>query len=130
MDENTETIAPSCGERRLEEKNDAPAVFTPFTIASPHAIATQAACATCGAPGGASDPNAIGAGMMSYVYAVVGRVEARFPSLAAEKEFAQATDARTRRPSSLSSTRNIVDVISSYTDRHTDFTEKFLCGAT
>ena len=35
-----------------------------------------------------SSPN--GSGMASYVYAI-GRVEARFPNLAAEKEFAQAT---------------------------------------
>ena len=49
----------------------------------------QAGGGTCGcgrAPG--SSPN--GTGMASYVYAI-GRVEARFPNLAAEKEFAQAT---------------------------------------
>ncbi|MDF0667635.1 MAG: hypothetical protein P0119_16410 [Nitrospira sp.] len=47
------------------------------------AISPQAGCATCG-----------GAAAMtvtpSFVYAI-GRVEARFPNLAAEKEFAQAT---------------------------------------
>jgi hypothetical protein len=32
------------------------------------------------------------------------------------------------RPSPLSSTRDIVDVIFSYTDRHPDFTEKFSVG--
>ncbi|MCO6428228.1 hypothetical protein [Nitrosomonas communis] len=42
----------------------------------------------CGC-GGATDLTA-GGGMVSYVYAI-GRVEARFPNLAAEKEFAQAT---------------------------------------
>jgi hypothetical protein len=52
-------------------------------------IAPQAGCATCGGGGAASlSPN--GVGMPSYVYAI-GRVEARFPNLAAEKEFAQAT---------------------------------------
>jgi hypothetical protein len=41
----------------------------------------------CGAAGGMGTN---GAGMASFVYAI-GRVEARFPNLAAEKEFAQAT---------------------------------------
>jgi hypothetical protein len=50
-------------------------------------IAPQADCATCGAPAGLSSN---GAAMVSYVYAI-GRIEARFPNLAAEKEFAQAT---------------------------------------
>ena len=40
-------------------------------------------------PGGAEGMNASG-GMNAFVYAI-GRVEARFPNLAAEKEFAQAT---------------------------------------
>ena len=44
---------------------------------------------TCGCAGAAAlSPN--GTEMVSYVYAI-GRVEARFPILAAEKEFAQAT---------------------------------------
>ena len=42
---------------------------------------------SCGAAGGMS-PN--GTGVVSYVYAI-GRVEARFPNLSAEKEFSQAT---------------------------------------
>lgn len=47
------------------------------------AISPQAGCPTCGgAPGVPVKP--------SFVYAI-GRVEARFPNLAAEKEFAQAT---------------------------------------
>ena len=50
------------------------------------AIAPQTGCPTCGgaAAAGASS------GPPSFVYAI-GRVEARFPNLAAEKEFAQAT---------------------------------------
>src|SRR5262249_28819652 len=53
------------------------------------AIAPQAGCPTCGGAGAAAvNPN--GAGGPSFVYAI-GRVEARFPNLAAEKEFAQAT---------------------------------------
>ena len=42
---------------------------------------------SCSGAGGISQN---GAGVISYVYAI-GRVEARFPNLAAEKEFAQAT---------------------------------------
>ncbi len=53
-------------------------------------IAPQAGCATCGGQGVASDPRSSGAGIPSYVYAI-GRIEARFPNLSAEKEFAQAT---------------------------------------
>src|SRR5690348_11576007 len=40
-------------------------------------------------PGGAEGTNANG-GMNAFVYAI-GRVEARFPNLSVEKEFAQAT---------------------------------------
>jgi cyclic patellamide precursor peptide PatG len=86
MDENTEIVAPSLYERQVEEENGTPAVSPRSAGRRPTSITTQAACATCGAPGGASD---VGAGTMSYVYAI-GRVEARFPNLAAEKEFAQA----------------------------------------
>src|SRR4029077_19895878 len=53
------------------------------------AIAPQTGGGACDcgtAPG--SNPN--GGATISYVYAI-GRVEARFPNLAAEKEFAQAT---------------------------------------
>lgn len=57
---------------------------------SASAITPQAGCATCGGQGGASDSRSSGAGATSYVYAI-GRVETRFPNLAAEKEFAQAT---------------------------------------
>ena len=53
-------------------------------------ISPQAGCATCGGAGAATGSNSNGTGMPSYVYAI-GRVEARFPNLAAEKEFAQAT---------------------------------------
>lgn len=53
-------------------------------------LTSQAGCTTCGASGAALDPNVSGVGMPAYVYAI-GQVEARFPNLAAEKEFAQAT---------------------------------------
>jgi hypothetical protein len=53
----------------------------------------------------------------------------RYPALyaTAAQEFAKACSLTSVevRPSSLSSTRNIVDVIFAYTDRNTDFTEKF-----
>jgi PatG Domain len=45
-------------------------------------------CATCGAPG--RDAPSPGSGPTSFIYAI-GRVETRFPNLATEKEFAQAT---------------------------------------
>jgi hypothetical protein len=53
-------------------------------------ITPQAGCASCGGQGGATGLSPNGAGIASYVYAI-GRIEARFPNLAAEKEFAQAT---------------------------------------
>jgi len=61
-----------------------PAAPAPEARNNNAAISPQAGCATCG--GGASG----GMAKPSYVYAI-GRVEARFPNLAAEKEFAQAT---------------------------------------
>lgn len=51
-------------------------------------IAPQTGCATCG--GGGDEGVNNGAGEISFIYAI-GRVEARFPNLASEKEFAQAT---------------------------------------
>ena len=51
-------------------------------------IAPQAGCATCGGAG-AEGVDSNGTGRISYIYAI-GRVEARFPNLALEKEFAQA----------------------------------------
>jgi len=51
---------------------------------------TQAGCGTCGGSGGTTGPSPNDAVATSYIYAI-GRVEARFPNLSAEKEFAQAT---------------------------------------
>jgi hypothetical protein len=54
----------------------------------------------------------------------------RYPAIYAKaaEEFGQASSLAgvEVRPSHLSGTRNIVDVIFSYTNRNTDFTEKFL----
>ena len=76
---------------------DQPVKVNDVRAAAPHAeartsalISPQAGCATCGGAGGATESSPNGTGMPSYVYAI-GQVEARFPNLAAEKEFAQAT---------------------------------------
>jgi len=60
-----------------------PAAPAPEARNSNIAISPQAGCATCGGPVGMTVKPL-------YVYAI-GKVEARFPNLAAEKEFAQAT---------------------------------------
>jgi hypothetical protein len=52
-------------------------------------IAPQTGGGSCGC-GGAAGLSPNGTGTVSYVYAI-GRVEARFPNIAVEKEFAQAT---------------------------------------
>ena len=52
-----------------------------------HQQVSPVTCSSCGA---AADANGNGATAPSYVFAI-GRVEMRFPSLAVEKEFAQAT---------------------------------------
>ena len=52
-----------------------------------HRHVSPATCATCGA---AADSNGNGSPAPSYVFAI-GRVEMRFPTLAVEKELAQAT---------------------------------------
>jgi len=81
----------------MEQPENPPIVVTdvPTSVRSPEVgtnavISPQSGCASCGGQGGGTGLSPDGAGMMSYVYAI-GRVEARFPNLAAEKEFAQAT---------------------------------------
>jgi hypothetical protein len=68
--------------------NNAPASARAPEVRTGAVIASQAGCATCGPGPEGSSPNS--AGTFSFVYAI-GRVEARFPNLAAEKEFAQGT---------------------------------------
>jgi PatG Domain len=69
-------------EQSFKEPDLRPATPLPNSQLS-QAITPQAGCATCnGGSGMAEKP--------SYIYAI-GRVEARFPNLAAETEFAQAT---------------------------------------
>jgi hypothetical protein len=71
-------------------KNAPPTVLPSPAALANTSITPQAGCATCGDAGGASGASPNGAGMPLYVYAI-GRIEARFPNLAAEKELAQAT---------------------------------------
>lgn len=89
MNEQMETIEQAMDNKLVKEKDVPPA--SPCQEArTSTSIAPQAGCATCGGSGGTPDLSPNGAGTTSYVYAI-GRVEARFPNLAAEKEFAQAT---------------------------------------
>ncbi|MDX2212911.1 MAG: hypothetical protein SFY66_06450 [Oculatellaceae cyanobacterium bins.114] len=53
-------------------------------------IVPQGGCATCGGSAAKEDVSPNDMRKLSYVYAI-GQIEARFPNLAAEKEFAQAT---------------------------------------
>ena len=57
------------------------------TRRAPHRHVSPATCASCGA---AAESNGYEATAPSFVFAI-GRVEMRFPTLAVEKEFAQAT---------------------------------------
>jgi hypothetical protein len=77
-----------------EQLSDNP-VLTQADRGTDHSVATsgavaQAGCSSCGATPGPRGPGASSVVAPPYVYAI-GRIEARFPSLAAEKEFAQAT---------------------------------------
>ena len=89
MNEHTETIEQSLDNRQVKEKG-APTASLHQEACTSSSIIPQAGCGTCGGSGGAPDLSPNGAGTPSYVYAI-GRVEPRFPNLAAEKEFAQAT---------------------------------------
>ena len=87
MNDQTEMIERSADQPAARQDVVASARFP--EIGEDRTIAPQAGGRTCGCVGAAGlSPN--GAGMVSYVYAI-GRVEALFPNLAAEKEFAQAT---------------------------------------
>ena len=89
MNEQTETIEQSM-DKTLVKENDVPTA-SPYSGGRTSTLITpQAGCGTCGSSGGTTGPSPNDAGLISYVYAI-GRVEARFPNLAAEKEFAQAT---------------------------------------
>ncbi len=85
MSERTETIEPPANATIAAMG----ASVSVRAAAATARIAPQAENGSCDcAPGG--DSAASGGAMPSFVYAI-GRIEARFPNLAAEKEFAQAT---------------------------------------
>jgi len=75
-------------------KSDRPGAAPHPETRTSTAISPQAGAGGCGCQGAGgtslNDPNGNGDVMNTFVYAI-GRVEARFPNLAAEKEFAQAT---------------------------------------
>ena len=87
MNEQTETTEQS---PPMKQSDALPASPSSADHPNSMSITPQAGCATCGGQGGAIGPSPNGTAPISYVYAI-GRVEARFPNLAAEKEFAQAT---------------------------------------
>lgn len=89
MNEQAETTEQSM-DHRLTKEND-PLAVSPYPEVRNASAITPQGCSSCGAQGAVASPNANGAAAMpSFVYAI-GRVEARFPNLSSEKEFAQAT---------------------------------------
>jgi len=72
------------------KENEAQNIVHHSDANSPAGIFPQGGCATCGNTEGNRDPGLANARKVSYVYSI-GRVEARFPNLASEKEFAQVT---------------------------------------
>jgi hypothetical protein len=88
MNERTEST-----EQPMEQTgtpSDVPAVALHPGFPANSLIVPQAGCATCGGAEGLTGSSPADAWRPSYVYAI-GRIEARFPNLATEKEFAQAT---------------------------------------
>ncbi|HVO63796.1 MAG TPA: hypothetical protein VMT53_22930 [Terriglobales bacterium] len=66
-----------------------PPIAAPFTETAPQTVSPQA-CPSCGTAPAANIPNVPAAPLPpSFVYAI-GNIEARFPNMGAEKEFAQA----------------------------------------
>lgn len=88
MNEQNETMEQPMEQIPVREY-DAP-VVSPNPEALTDSSVTPQGCGTCSSADRAAEPGSNGGGSPSFVYAI-GRVEARFPNLAAEKEFAQAT---------------------------------------
>jgi len=88
MNEQTETMEHPMAQHANanDMRSDVPASNT----RAAGLIAPQSGCSACGDAGQATDRSPAGTAMAAYVYSI-GRVEARFPNLAAEKEFAQAS---------------------------------------
>ena len=87
MNEQSETLEQTVNQPVTG--NDVPASAQSREVRTSKEITPQAGGGSCGC-GGTTGLTPNGTRMVSYVY-TIGRVEARFPNLAAEKEFAQAT---------------------------------------
>jgi hypothetical protein len=87
MNEQTETIEQT---GPVKEKDPLPGSPVPESRSSSTLITPQAGCASCGGQEAVAGSGPNGTATTSYIYAI-GRIEARFPNLASEKEFAQAT---------------------------------------
>jgi PatG Domain len=74
----------------VEKQDEASSsAITPSATSAPAGIAPQS-CPSCGAAGAVGEASRSGApAAPSYIYAI-GRIEARFPKISVEKEFAQA----------------------------------------
>ena len=92
MDEHTGVAEQPLGETKVESReNDSPALSPRSAAHNRMPVAPQWGCSASGAAAGPSVPGAVdAAGTGSYIYAI-GRIEARFPNLSTEKEFAQVT---------------------------------------
>jgi len=89
MSEQNDTLEQSVEHSPVKE-NDAPK-GSPYPEARTSTLITpQAECETCGVSERTTGLSPNSTGRPAYVYGI-GKVEARFPNLAAEKEFAQAT---------------------------------------
>jgi len=88
MNEQIETIGPSI-ENIPVNANYEPVVSHYAETRRDSSITPQAGCGKCGTADGAAESDPDYGVVTSYVYAI-GKVEARFPNLAVEKEFAQA----------------------------------------
>lgn len=86
MNEQTQTLNPQTS--ASNEANDMPAGARQRETPANNPLAPQSGNGSCGC-GSTPDSGPNGGPAVSFVYAI-GRVEARFPNLSAEKEFAQA----------------------------------------
>jgi hypothetical protein len=89
MNEHNEGVG-ACKGERPEREDDAPVPSSYQEPGAHRSIIPQGGCSACGNSGATADPSSNAGKMPSHIYAI-GKVEARFPNLAAEKEFAQAT---------------------------------------
>lgn len=86
MNEQTEKVDQPLLQQPLKS-NDVRSVTSSPEARTSTSLFPQAGCTTCGTSGDTGSSHN-GTGTPAYIYAI-GRVEARFPNLAAEKEFAQ-----------------------------------------